>query len=154
MQGGDGAPVELFYSYSHEDEEYRKKLGKHVSVLRRAGLITDWHDRDIDAGTAWQEEIDRHVLSADIVLLLISAQLHRLGLLLGQGDVEGAGAPQGEKGAGDPDQPASVRLAEDAAAGAAGRAEGQGDQPVAERACGFRSCCERDRESRRRSSAQ
>jgi hypothetical protein len=42
-------------------------------VLRRAGLITDWHDRDIDAGTAWQEEIDRHLLSADIVLLLVSA---------------------------------------------------------------------------------
>jgi TIR domain len=38
-------PVELFYSYSHEDEEYRKKLGEHLSVLRRAGLITDWHDR-------------------------------------------------------------------------------------------------------------
>jgi TIR domain len=33
-------------------------------------LITDWHDRDIDAGTTWQEEIDRHLLSADIVLLV------------------------------------------------------------------------------------
>ena len=73
MQGADGRPIEVFYSYSHDDEEYRKKLGKHLSVLRRAGLITDWHDRDIDAGTAWQEEIDRHLLSADIVLLLVSA---------------------------------------------------------------------------------
>src|SRR5512132_70244 len=73
MQGGEGGPLELFYSYSHDDEEYRKKLGKHLSVLRRAGLITDWHDREIDAGTAWQEEIDRHLLSADIVLLLVSA---------------------------------------------------------------------------------
>lgn len=73
MQAGEGAPLEVFYSYSHEDEEYRKKLGKHLAVLRRAGLITDWHDRDIDAGTAWQEEIDRHLLSADIVLLLVSA---------------------------------------------------------------------------------
>jgi TIR domain len=73
MQGGDGAPVQLFYSYSHEDEDYRKKLGKHLSVLRRAGLITDWHDREMDAGTPWQEEIDRHLLSADIVLLLVSA---------------------------------------------------------------------------------
>ena len=73
MQDGEGAPLEVFYSYSHDDEEYRKKLGKHLFVLRRAGLITDWHDRDIDAGTAWQEEIDRHLLSADIVLLLVSA---------------------------------------------------------------------------------
>ena len=73
MQRAEGRPIEVFYSYSHDDEEYRKKLGKHLSVLRRAGLITDWHDRDIDAGTAWQEEIDRHLLSADIVLLLVSA---------------------------------------------------------------------------------
>ncbi len=73
MQDGDGAPLEVFYSYSHDDEEYRRKLGKHLAVLRRAGLITDWHDRDIDAGVAWQEEIDRHLLSADIVLLLVSA---------------------------------------------------------------------------------
>ena len=73
MADGDAAPLEVFYSYSHDDEEYRKKLGKHLSVLRRAGLITDWHDRDIDAGTAWQEEIDRHLLLADIVLLLVSA---------------------------------------------------------------------------------
>jgi hypothetical protein len=73
MQAGEGTPLEVFYSYSHDDEDYRKKLGKHLSVLRRAGLITDWHDRDIDAGTAWQEQIDRHLLSADIVLLLVSA---------------------------------------------------------------------------------
>src|SRR5512147_1183975 len=73
MQTGVGAPLEVFYSYSHDDEEYRRKLGKHLSVLRRAGLITDWHDRKIDAGAAWQEEIDRHLLSADIVLLLVSA---------------------------------------------------------------------------------
>ena len=68
MADGDAAPLEVFYSYSHDDEEYRKKLGKHLSVLRRAGLITDWHDREIDAGTAWQEEIDRHLLLADIIL--------------------------------------------------------------------------------------
>ena len=73
MADGDTAPLEVFYSYSHDDEEYRKKLGKHLTVLRRAGLITDWHDRDIDAGASWQEEIDRHLLSADIVLLLVSA---------------------------------------------------------------------------------
>ena len=73
MQRAQGRPIEVFYSYSHEDEEYRKKLGRHLSILVREGLITDWHDREIAAGTAWQEEIDRHLLSADIVLLLVSA---------------------------------------------------------------------------------
>ena len=24
MQGDDGRPIELFYSYSHEDEDYRR----------------------------------------------------------------------------------------------------------------------------------
>ena len=66
-------PISLFYSYSHRDEEFRLKLETHLSALRRGGLISEWHDRKLEPGEAWKGEIDRHLTSADIVLLLVSA---------------------------------------------------------------------------------
>lgn len=66
-------PIRLFYSYSHLDEAFRRELGAHLSPLRRGKLVDEWHDRLIDAGTAWKAEIDRNLASADIVLLLVSA---------------------------------------------------------------------------------
>jgi formylglycine-generating enzyme required for sulfatase activity len=66
-------PISLFYSYSHRDEDLRLALEEHLSVLRRAGLIAEWHDRKIMAGENWAEAIDRSLTSADIVLLLVSA---------------------------------------------------------------------------------
>jgi hypothetical protein len=66
-------PVSLFYSYSHRDEEFRSALETHLSVLRRSRLIAEWHDRMIGAGGDWRGEIDRNLASADIVLLLVSA---------------------------------------------------------------------------------
>ena len=51
----------------------RQKLETHLRVLRRGGLIAEWHDSDIKAGDDWKTEIDRHLTSADIVLLLVSA---------------------------------------------------------------------------------
>jgi TIR domain-containing protein len=72
MQAGEGAPLEVFYSYSHVDEEYRKKLGKHLAVLRRAGLIEVWHDRQMLPGDTVDEEIAEKLRSADLVLVPVS----------------------------------------------------------------------------------
>jgi TIR domain len=66
-------PVALFYSYAHKDEELRDQLDKHLHLLERQGLITSWHDREIRAGDNWANEIDTHLESAQIILLLISA---------------------------------------------------------------------------------
>jgi tetratricopeptide (TPR) repeat protein len=65
-------PLEIFYSYAHEDEKLRDKLEKHLSQLKRQGVISDWHDRDITAGSEWKNEIDKYLESAQIILLLIS----------------------------------------------------------------------------------
>jgi TIR domain len=62
----------LFFSYSHVDENLRDELEKHLSGLRRQGIISSWHDRRITAGTELGETIDRHLDSADAILLLIS----------------------------------------------------------------------------------
>ena len=50
--------VEVFYSYAHADESLRNALEKHLKTLQRQGLITQWHDRRIDAGTEWAQVID------------------------------------------------------------------------------------------------
>ena len=64
--------VNVFVSYSHEDEPLRVELGKHLSALRRSQAIAEWHDRKIEAGAEWAKEIDRNLESADVILLLIS----------------------------------------------------------------------------------
>ena len=72
-QDVQGKPISLFYSYAHKDEDLRLKLETHLAALRRGGLIAEWHDRKLEPGDAWKGEIDRHLTSADIVLLLVSA---------------------------------------------------------------------------------
>lgn len=64
--------IEVFFSYSHKDEELRDELATHLVMMKRQGLISAWHDRDIDAGDEWEAEILQHLNSARIILLLIS----------------------------------------------------------------------------------
>ena len=65
--------IEIFYSYSHKDEDLREELGKHLASLKREGAITDWYDRKIGAGKEWEGEIDEHLNTARIILLLVSS---------------------------------------------------------------------------------
>ncbi len=65
--------IELFYSYSHEDDDLRNGLEKHLRILKKQRIINDWHDRKITAGQDWGGEIDKHLNAAQIILLLVSA---------------------------------------------------------------------------------
>lgn len=65
------AGVTVFYSYAHEDELLREQLEKCLSMLRRQGLISEWHDRQIAAGTEWAKEIDAYLETASVILLLV-----------------------------------------------------------------------------------
>jgi tetratricopeptide (TPR) repeat protein len=65
--------VSVFYSYAHEDEPLRNELEKHLSLLHRRGLISEWYDRQILAGDEWAADIDQHLETASIILLLISS---------------------------------------------------------------------------------
>src|SRR5687768_12583725 len=64
----------VFFSYSHKDEELRNELEVHLSMLKREGLIEAWHDRRIGVGEDIHSEISSALENADIVLLLVSAQ--------------------------------------------------------------------------------
>jgi hypothetical protein len=64
--------IALFMSYSHKDQKLRDQLAQHLGILRNEGMLSGWHDRQIEVGKNWKEEIDKNLNSAQIVLLLIS----------------------------------------------------------------------------------
>jgi hypothetical protein len=64
---------EVFISYAHEDLAYLQELEKHLANLERQKLIASWYDGDITPGTEWQSQIMDRLNSAQIILLLVSA---------------------------------------------------------------------------------
>lgn len=67
-----GQEIKLFYCYAREDRALRDELEKHLSWLKRRYQLRNWHDREILPGEEWEQAIDAHLNSAQIVLLLIS----------------------------------------------------------------------------------
>jgi Bacterial tandem repeat domain 1/TIR domain len=65
--------LRVFYSYAFADSKWREKLAVHLSLLQREGLIEQWSDQEIFAGSIRSQAIDQAIHSADIILLLISA---------------------------------------------------------------------------------
>ena len=66
-------PLSIFIAYAHEDDLIRERLCVHLNPLIKDGLIHSWNDREITPGTDWRGAIDERLDSADIILLLISA---------------------------------------------------------------------------------
>jgi hypothetical protein len=64
--------VEVIICYAHKDERFLHKLKIQLKPLLREGLVNLWHDRDISAGKEWKHEIDEHLNTAQIILLLVS----------------------------------------------------------------------------------
>jgi hypothetical protein len=65
--------IRVFYSYSHEDENHRKELEKHLTIMKRQGFIETWFDRKILPGHEFSEEIDDNLENSNIVLFLVSS---------------------------------------------------------------------------------
>src|SRR2546428_56139 len=68
------ASVEIFCCYARKDHSLLNELRIHLIPLKRQGLITLWADTDIDAGIEWEKEIEKHLETAQIILLLISPE--------------------------------------------------------------------------------
>jgi hypothetical protein len=64
--------LSVFISYCHTDEHMKDQLVKHLSPLKRSGLISEWHDRKITGGENFGDEISSNLESASIILLLVS----------------------------------------------------------------------------------
>ncbi|HYT35829.1 MAG TPA: toll/interleukin-1 receptor domain-containing protein, partial [Ktedonobacteraceae bacterium] len=65
--------IEVFISYSHKDQTFREELEIHLSNLKRQNIITSWYDGNIAPGAELKPQIMDHLKSAQIILLLISA---------------------------------------------------------------------------------
>ena len=68
----NGQPIELFYSYCHEDEEFRDRMETALALLSRDGLLNEWHDRKILPGQDLNDEIKKHMDRSDILVFLFS----------------------------------------------------------------------------------
>jgi formylglycine-generating enzyme required for sulfatase activity len=68
-----GEALDVFISYSHQDEDLKDELvNYHLKLLQRDGKINTWQDRDIEAGAVWDEEIRNNLDKADIILMLVT----------------------------------------------------------------------------------
>jgi len=65
--------LNIFFAYSREDSSLRNRLDKHLSSLKRNNHVKTWFDGEIDPGNEWEQNIFDALESADIILLLISA---------------------------------------------------------------------------------
>mgnify|MGYP000197477477 CR=1 FL=1 len=63
----------VFISYSSKDSLYREELDKHLMSLKRRGLISSWHDRELLAGENWDPRIKEELEKADVIILLVSS---------------------------------------------------------------------------------
>lgn len=64
--------IEIFFSYAHKDKKLRFELEKYVMTAVYPTMIFSWHDGEIGAGKEWEREIEEHLASAQIILLLVS----------------------------------------------------------------------------------
>ena len=65
-------PLEVFCCYAHKDQEMMALLSKYLTPLQKVGQITMWSAINLHEGVEWEKELQQHLESADIILLLIS----------------------------------------------------------------------------------
>lgn len=66
------APIDVFFSYAHEDEALMNDVRRQLVVFDRQDIIRKWHDRQISPGTEWRGQIDSRLQHSHLILLFIS----------------------------------------------------------------------------------
>jgi hypothetical protein len=69
------ARVRIFISYSRKDRDHLDRLLTHLAPMQSEGLIEPWTDLAIEPGDDWDRQIGSELELANIVLLLVSANL-------------------------------------------------------------------------------
>ena len=72
MQTEPTARVSIFASYAPQDTALQQELKEHLRSLQQQGLISLWADTDSNARTEGEHEVDQHLNTAQIILLLVS----------------------------------------------------------------------------------
>ncbi len=62
----------IFISYSKQDLRLVNKFIEHLSALQRDGKVSHWYCSELDAGSVWNDEIQKHLEEADIACFMVS----------------------------------------------------------------------------------
>lgn len=65
--------IEIFIVFDKDDVDYLRDLKNHLKPMEAQGLITVWDATQIVGGMEWKQELNSHLKTARIVLLLVSA---------------------------------------------------------------------------------
>src|SRR3954453_5949311 len=65
--------TKVFVSYSHADKDWLDRLKRHLKPLVREGNLDCWDDTHIRPGDDWKQEIQSALGTAQVAVLLISA---------------------------------------------------------------------------------
>ncbi|MEM9448478.1 MAG: TIR domain-containing protein [Cyanobacteria bacterium P01_E01_bin.6] len=65
--------IHVYVACAREDEALLTELGKHLSTLKRENTITSWDNRQIIPGEVSDDVITRNLKTAQVIVLLISA---------------------------------------------------------------------------------
>lgn len=66
------ARIEVLLCYAREDSADMKELAIHLGVLERQEFFKVRHAQQIMPGKNWQREMEKHLMAAHIIVLLIS----------------------------------------------------------------------------------
>ena len=73
MASSPSTRTKVFISYSHADKEWLERLKRHLKPLVREGRLDCWDDTHIRPGDDWKQEIQSALDTAQVAVLLISA---------------------------------------------------------------------------------
>jgi hypothetical protein len=66
-------PPQVFISYSHKDREWLERLQVFLKPLERQGVVERWDDARLRTGERWHDEIKKALASAQVAVMLVSA---------------------------------------------------------------------------------
>lgn len=66
-------PLQIFIAYARKDANFLDELRTHFTPLERSGKVKIWYDGKIEPGKVWEAAIKENLHSADIILMLVSA---------------------------------------------------------------------------------
>ncbi len=71
---GNKKSRKVFISYARKNKRYKDRLDTHFSTEQRKGVLDIWSDSDkIQAGTNWEQEIDKALTGSELAVLILSA---------------------------------------------------------------------------------
>src|SRR5918993_2592769 len=73
MASSSSTRTKVFISYSHADKEWLDRLKRHLKPLVRENSLDLWDDTHIRPGDDWKQEIQNALDTAQVAVLLISA---------------------------------------------------------------------------------